>query len=497
MTQLLAGHSQVHVARTYTRAVGVGKLFVVVALLLAACTKANPNACCTTAEQCRAVDLPKPVSCSAGHVCDPNGACVTPQCSTSADCPASDAPICVGQLCVAKCTVDADCNGLAATPYCATDGTCVACKDDSMCTADKPVCDSMAHSCRGCGSDTECQSGVCLEQQGACPDPGRIVFVDATGFDNGTCTQTSPCQTLSFALQQTSPSRDIVRITGNSLTVPTTNLGFGTLFFDSDSTLISHSGSGATFAVGGGTYTLEGMTFAPNGLNAVVTVSGGNATMFGAKLLGQASVTGGALTIEHSVVNAGLQCAGSARLEIDANTIYGAVSSTGCVAHFAENEFIDPPSEIAVDGAQAVVENNVILAHDSFTDGMLISNNATARFNTFVNVSGTNSGAMALSCNSNAVATSNIIAWHSSMVTCPGVYTLYDEIAGSRPGTGNKTAAVSTFFVDLANKDFHLATNSPAIGGAQPGLPTTTDFDGHSRPNPANSTPDIGAYEAP
>jgi hypothetical protein len=484
--------------------VGVETLFVrsaiSVLLLIAGCTKSNPESCCTTSEQCAAVGLKDVTDCKSGDVCDPNGACVAPQCSTSADCTSPDTPICMDQLCVQKCTVDAECTGLAGTPYCASDGVCVACKDDTQCSADKPICDMTAHACRGCATDTECPSGVCLEQQRACADSSRIVYVASTGLDNGTCSDPDPCQSFAFALQQTNNTRNVIRVRGVTFDVGSAAvaLALRTLFIDGDNTIITGNTAGPVFTVGSGTFTFEGLTLGAGGGSAEsVAVSGGSVELFAMKLLAPAKATGGSLNIDRSIVTGGLQCTGSGAIEVSSNSINGNVSSSGCTAMFDGNRFIDTPSDVGVDGSQAILQNNVFLAHNSFSDGLVISNGATARFNTFVNTSGTDSGAAPLWCNGTVDATSNIIAWHSSMIPCAGKYTLFDEVAGNRPGTGNATANVSTFFVDLANEDFHLAPNSPAIGVAEPGLPVTTDADGHARPDPSGSMPDVGAYEAP
>ena len=64
-------------------------------------------------------------------------------------------------------------------------------------------------------------------------------------------------------------------------------------------------------------------------------------------------------------------------------------------------------------------------------------------------------------------------------------------------GSNDKVADISTVFADLANKDFHLGSGSPALGSAEPGLPVSDDYEGNPRPNPVGSMPDMGAYEAP
>ena len=69
----------------------------------------------------------------------------------------------------------------------------------------------------------------------------------------------------------------------------------------------------------------------------------------------------------------------------------------------------------------------------------------------------------------------------------------YSNIGGGWFGTGNVN--VNPYFTDYSNGDFTLADYSSLIGiGSSSGLPTT-GLGGNARPNPAGSTPDIGAYE--
>lgn len=50
-------------------------------------------------------------------------------------------------------------------------------------------------------------------------------------------------------------------------------------------------------------------------------------------------------------------------------------------------------------------------------------------------------------------------------------------------------------FQDWSNNDFHLISTLPCMGAGQSSS-VDNDYDGHIRPNPANSLPDIGAYES-
>ena len=476
------------------------RILLILGLLAGGCTKANPNSCCTTAEQCSAVGLKDVTACKSGNVCDPYGACVKPQCAASTDCTSPDAPICLGGLCVAKCTADADCNGIASMPYCASDGECVACKDDMACSGDTPICDAIERQCRACSLDSECASGVCLEEQGACADSSRIVYIETSGVDNGTCEESTPCASFAWALPQTSTQRNVIRVRGVSLDVgpSTVSLSMRTLFIDGEDTVVTRSAGGPVFTVGSGAVTFEGLTIGtPGGTNQSVSVTGGTVDLYDVRMLAPAAFTGGTTSIEASTTASRIDCSNGAMFSLVGNIVHGPVVAQGCAATLQRNRIIDTGAGCFVDGASSLVENNVFIARNSFSDGLTIANGATARFNTLANLSGVDSGAISLSCNGTVKATSNIIAWHSSHAPCASQYSLFDEIAGNQPGTGNVSGNAASFFVDLAGGDLLLAAGSPALGAADPTIQVTTDFDGNSRPNPSGTTPDIGAYEAP
>jgi len=484
--------------------VGVGKLFVVgVALVLAGCTKANPNACCTTAEQCAAAELKDITGCSSGRVCDPFGACVKPQCSTSADCTSADSPICIGQLCVPKCTADADCAGLAGTPHCATDGVCVACADDSQCSSDKPVCDPQTRSCRGCDDDRECTGGVCQEAAGICVADADVIYVRADGSDAGTCTYSMPCKSLPFAFQQLSAGRETVHIVGGAYSVgsATVTLPVRSVYLDGDDTVLYREAQGPVLTANNGSAIISHVTLGATAQsNASLAISGGYVELYEATAATAITITGGRIEVARSAVQAQNQCASPGALDVHDSLLERGFVSQGCNVTLQRNRFDSPTNGsvlTATGSGIVIVEDNAIVTGDYLSDAMNVSGAAGSRvrFNTFANIGNVDMGAMPLSCTANVDATSNIFAWHSHTIpNCATRYSLFDTIVGLQPGTGNRVGDASTFFVDYQHGDVHLAPNSPAKDGGEPGLDVTTDIDG----NPRNvATPDIGAYEAP
>ncbi len=190
-------------------------------VLAFACTKHNPDSCCSTQDQCTSFGLSGITACDTGKVCNVDGACIAPQCTVSSDCTDAGTPICDNQVCVASCTTDDECSTISGRPYCGSAGACVACKDDTTCTAQDPVCDGSANFCRGCEEDSECSSGVCLESNGTCPASTDVIFVRDDGVDTGDCTQSSPCLTIKYALSKISP-RNVIKILS-------TSYGFGSV----------------------------------------------------------------------------------------------------------------------------------------------------------------------------------------------------------------------------------------------------------------------------
>jgi hypothetical protein len=87
----------------------------------------------------------------------------------------------------------------------------------------------------------------------------------------------------------------------------------------------------------------------------------------------------------------------------------------------------------------------------------------------------------------------NII--YSASITPGSVCTYSHNILSPPENLGGTNRDVDPRFLNLSQKDFRLAADSPAIDTAMPSvaLPATLDFLGVTRPQ--GSRPDIGAYE--
>jgi hypothetical protein len=492
---------------------GMRTLLFVLLVGFAACTKHNPNACCTTSEQCSALGLDGVTPCKSDLVCNQAGACVMPQCSTSADCTSPDSPICIGQQCVAKCTSDPDCTGLAGTPHCGADGVCVGCVDATQCTSDAPVCDSQMHTCRTCTADTDCAPGVCLESSGMCAADADVIYVRADGSDTGDCTASAPCLTLPYAFGKLGGTRTVVHILGTTLPVSSNaiDLPLRLVYLDGEDTTIRREGSGAIITASSqfvSAVLTHVVLTAGLDNNQALSISQGTVSIDHSSLTGPLAITGGMVDVGHSTLTGATlalttQCTNGGALTIHDSVLHGSLKSTDCTLTVQRTMIDAMPTTLSASGSGVVViENNTITSTDYYTDALGIGGlpGSTVRFNTLVNFSGVDMGAQVLSCsNSNADVTSNIFAWHSHMppAGCQVKYSLFDTTLGLQPGTGNHVGDAAAFFADLANMDLHLSANSPAKGIGEMGLPVTTDLEGHPRPQPDGSAPDVGAYEAP
>lgn len=135
-----------------------------------------------------------------------------PECTADADCADSGRPFCLGGSCV-ECDDSTACG--PALPVCDPDShDCGACTTSADCGLypDVPVCGPDG-ACRKCELDSECASGACDFDTGACFAPEEIVYVAPTGSSAATCgAETSPCDSLTAAARHVSTARPVVRM---------------------------------------------------------------------------------------------------------------------------------------------------------------------------------------------------------------------------------------------------------------------------------------------
>ena len=179
------------------------RIVIVLTVLAMACTKKNPEACCTDATDCMRIGLPNITPCDDGLLCR-GDRCVEMQCDSPSDCDLS-APYCLegNGTCSETCSGDITCPGLGRAPediYCVS-GACVECRDDMDCPVAARQC--LQGKCVSCSMHTDCDSGVC--DDGRCVDPSKIAYVSNNGSVASTCEASMPCNTVEHALTTTRP----------------------------------------------------------------------------------------------------------------------------------------------------------------------------------------------------------------------------------------------------------------------------------------------------
>ena len=168
---------------------------------------------------------------------------------------------------------------------------------------------------------------------------------------------------------------------------------------------------------------------------------------------------------------------------------------------------------ICIDSSAFRLENNIIRGNTSATRGGGVDvweppQQGTGQVlvnNTICGNTAQWGGGLGVAFGSNVVSLNNIIWGNSATSSAPGIYLLsatanvaYCDITGGYTGTGNINA--DPLFVN-GDTLYHLQPTSPCIGRGFDSLQSAAvrapliDIDGHPRPMPHGTHPDIGAQE--
>jgi hypothetical protein len=103
-------------------------------------------------------------------------------CTSSTECTVATQPICdlMAHTCRA-CGTSTECGGIsAAQPLCSSStGACVECLSNNDCIASRKSCNVQMGTCVPCAVNTDCASGLC-SSSGMCADPSTLVYVNAS-----------------------------------------------------------------------------------------------------------------------------------------------------------------------------------------------------------------------------------------------------------------------------------------------------------------------------
>jgi len=445
------------------------------------------------------------------------------ECAINSECTDPNLPFCIAGACSSSCDDSTDCVD-PAHAVCATDGACVGCEVAEDCaSATAPICDATARACRGCDADAECTGGVCVEAEGSCVADSDVAFIADMGTDTGTCTRAAPCATVSFAVSQAA-GRRVIKVLGGTLGIFNDPITIsGDIVLDGDDTTLGINGTAITITEPS-TAIVEGFRVTvptdPT-LPAIRTTGFGSKPIFhqitvvpGAGGLGIQVTNSSETTIQHSKIGAlgstttEVQC-NNGKIHVDQNRFESAFvgsSTVVCEGTVTRNRFeANNDRSVQMRGGPVVIENNLIIHNNGFNDSMLATQmkpGSVIRFNTLINTTAVASDGSALSCDSTIEVTSNVFAYNSGHpitgTGCTTRFSIFDDVSVTSAGTGNQVTGIDTIFVNRTAGDFHLSATSKAKAAAEPGqIMVDVDFEGNARPNPAGTTSDCGAFEAP
>ena len=332
-----------------------------------------------------------------------------------------------------------------------------------------------------------------------------MIFVASSGgADSGTCGESSPCDTIAFALTKVDGGRNVIRLVGfNFIAPPTTTTVDRSVVIDASGSSLGAPVNMPLFDVRSpAAVTLEGGIL-PNG--SITVGAGSSLRVFAMEVRAGLSVTNGTLSVINSkLTGVGAGCSGGSISVSRTRFDGGWVQFTNCQTTVTRSRF-EPAFDGALDGTGGTLraENNVFVAPGEFTDLIrafsLVPGSAFV-FNTIVNTNAqsVNQSPVAITCDVTLNVSSNIIAYNSPnplYTGCIAHASLFDAI-GAADAPGNPSGDPSTFFTNKAGNDFHLAAGSPARNIGVAGL-VSEDYEGNARPVPSGSNPDVGAYEAP
>ena len=330
---------------------------------------------------------------------------------------------------------------------------------------------------------SECASGVCDAQTGACPAEADVIYMAPNG-SGSQCTKAQPCGTFASALPLVAGTRTTISMAPGSY-----------------SEAVSISGKTVTIIGDGAelTRTTVGDVMDISGEPTSVTIEGIRVHD------GPGSVGDG---IKCSQTGSTMPALSVVRARIDTNGGKG-INATSCEVTISRSVIRgNSLGGVALASSSFTIRNNFISNNGggtSFFGGVQLSQVSAANthvfeFNTVAANNGPTDVITGVACSSvitpvslpNNIVYANIASGSGTQVGGSNCTWSYSDIGPqNQSGTGNINA--DPVFVNAGQGDFHLMKTSPAKDVADPAATLNVDFDGDSRPQGPRS--DMGADE--
>ncbi len=375
---------------------------------------------------------------------------------------------------------------------------CKHCTANAQCS-ESEVCDPITSHCRGCTADDECDSRVCDLEAATCVPESSILYAAPGAF--GTCSLAQPCS-LVTAYQKAAAATPIatVRMLPGNYTSPLTAAV-------ATATPVPIVATGASMVVIGQTAAIV----VGNGAKLEIRNLSSTSERQVQCGLGDVNAPISAITLR----DATLTMVGSAlgfeieRCELDLHAVDfttgdANILATRSDATFKANGFyvrstaisalIITGSRVTVDVVNSVFDSADIAGFlsDTGPPGTSIKFAYTTflfGFTADTICNGTDPSVIKVAFENSILAVKGAGDVFASLDGCTFASTLLTRQASPPSGV----IIADPKFVDLAARDFHLSSGSPAIDAAIGS--STPDHDLEGTPRPQGIAPDLGAYE--
>lgn len=457
---------------------------------------------------------PNPLDCSDGlcsdpahPFCDVDGSFgPTTNTCVAVSCAPGETAKCRGDVAIVCNTNGNDYDLVSCERGCDPMFGCRQCTSNDECANPSPVCDATSSSCRACNSDDECTSKVC--DNGSCLSETGILYAAPNGTDTSSCTLAQPCtidRVQMLALSGSVPP--LVRLLPGVYAV-------GIDIAKATSAPVRIVATGATLSGQSPIHVSEGANVKIRSVTAIgsyevvlcgSTTSSLSKLSISDSLLRAGSTSAPVLDVGHAGANDG-RCEvtlSATDLDIGGSTGSGIFLSSNAVV-LADRVRMHGNAIFTV-GAfgdrVAIRVTNSILDNVGFTwttgDTGPPGSSIAMGFNTI------HVDQIGLNCQSNSGSAYRVSRYENNIVYGTNVVSavegtdcmLSHNVLYPFTGAAGTNIVADPQLLDVANRDYHLKTTSPAIDAAVPTtLVATPDFEGTQRPQ--GTAPDIGAFES-